>query len=59
MSPAKNKTWYTNRMENKKIANILHNASIQPSKFETKNWFEKRDVARGTYNVYSQINFKT
>lgn len=46
-------------MENKKIANILHNATIQPSKFETKNWFEKRDVARGTYNVYSQINFKT
>lgn len=46
-------------MENQKIANILHNATTQPSKFETKSWLEKRDVVRGTYNVYSQINFKT
>ena len=46
-------------MENQKIANTLHNATTQPSRFETKSCFEKRDVARGTYNIYSQINFKT
>ena len=31
----------------------------QPSKFRTKNWVEVNDESRGTYNVNSQIKFKT
>ena len=31
----------------------------QPSKFRTKNWIEINDKSRGTYNVNSQIKFKT
>ena len=31
----------------------------QPSKFRTKNWVEINDESRGTYNVNSQIKFKT
>ena len=34
-------------------------ASNQPSKFRTKNWVEVNDESRGTYNVNSQIKFKT
>ena len=33
--------------------------SYQPSKFRTRNWVEINDESRGTYNVNSQINFKT
>ena len=33
--------------------------SNHPSKFRTKNWFEINDESRGTYNVNSQIKFKT
>ena len=39
---------------------MLDNASSnQPSKFKTKNWIEINDESRGTYNVNSQIKFRT
>ena len=43
----------------KKIANLIDDASNQPSKFRTKIWVEINDESRGTYNVNSQIKFKT
>ena len=47
-------------MEYQKIANLLDdNKSNQPSKFTTKSWVEINDESRGTYNVNSQIKFKT
>ena len=47
-------------MEYQKIANLLDdNKSNQPPKFRTKNWVEINDESRGTYNVNSQIKFKT
>ena len=47
-------------MEYQKIANLLgDNKSNQPSKFRTKNWVKINDESRGTYNVNSQIKFKT
>ena len=46
-------------MEYQKIANLLNDASNQPSKCKTKNWIEINDDSRGTYNVNSQIKFKT
>ena len=47
-------------MEYQKIANLLDdNKSNQPSKFRTENWVEINDESRGTYNVNSQIKFKT
>ena len=46
-------------MEYQKIANLIDDASNHPSKFRTKNWVEINDELRGTYNVNSQIKFKT
>ena len=46
-------------MEYQKIANLIDAALNQPSKFKTKNWVEINDESRGTYNVNSQIKFKT
>ena len=46
-------------MEYQKIINLLDNTSNQPSKFRTKNWFEIKSESRGTYNIHSQIKFKT
>ena len=46
-------------MEYQKIMNLLDNTSNQPSKFKTKNQVEINDELRGTYNVNSQIKFKT
>ena len=47
-------------MEYQKIANLLDDpSSNQPSKFKTKNWVAVNDESRGTYNVNSQIKFKT
>ena len=46
-------------MEYQKIANLIDGTSDQPSKFRTKNWVELNDESRGTYNVNSQIKFKT
>ena len=45
-------------MEYQKIANLLDNASNQPSKFRTKNWVEINDESRGTYTGNS-IRLKT
>ena len=47
-------------MAYQKIANLLDdNKSNQPFKSKTKNWVEINDESRGTYNVNSQIKFKT
>ena len=46
-------------MDYQKIANLLDNASNQPSKVRTKNWVEINDGSRGTYCANRQINFKT
>ena len=46
-------------MEYQKIANLIDDKSNKPSKFRTKNWIEINDESRGTYNVNSQIKFKT
>ena len=46
-------------MEYQKIANLIDDASNQPSKFRKKNWVEINDESRGTYNVTSQIKFKS
>ena len=47
-------------MEYQKIAKLLDDASSnQPSKFIKKYWVEVNDESRGTYNVNSQIKFKT
>ena len=46
-------------MEYQKIANLIDDTSNKPSKFRTKSWVEINDESRGTYNVTSQIKFKT
>ena len=46
-------------MEYQKIANLLDDASNQPSKFKTRNWVEINDESRETYNVNSQRKVKT
>ena len=46
-------------MEYQKIANLIDDASNQPSTFRTKNLVEINDESRGTYNANSQIKFKT
>ena len=46
-------------MEYQKLANFIDDASNQHSKFKTKNWVEINEESRGTYNVNSQIKFKT
>ena len=45
-------------MEYQKIANLLDNASNQPTKFRTRNWVEINDDSRGTY-TNSDIKFKS
>ena len=46
-------------MECQKIINMLENTPNQPTKLRTKNWVEIEDDLRRTYNVNSQIKFKT
>ena len=46
-------------MEYQITAYLIDDASNQPSRFRTKNWFQIDDESRGTYNVNSQIKFKT
>ena len=47
-------------MEYQKIANLIDdNTPNQPSKFRARNWIEINGESRGTYNVNSQIEFKT
>ena len=45
-------------MEYQKIANLLGNASNQPSKFRTKNWAETNHKSKGAYTG-NDIKFKT
>ena len=42
-----------------KIANLIDDALNQSSKFRAKNWVKINDESRGTFNVNSQIKFKT
>ena len=46
-------------MQYQKIINLLGNTPNQPSKFRTKNMVGVNDESRRTYNVNSQIKFKT
>ena len=46
-------------MEYQKIENLIDDASNQPSKCITKSLVEINDESRGTYNVNSQIKFRT
>ena len=46
-------------MEYQKIANLIDNASNEPSKFRLKYWVEINDESRGTDNINSQIKFQT
>ena len=47
-------------MKYQKIANLLdYNKSNQSSKFRAKNLVKINDKSRGTYNVNSQVKFKT
>ena len=46
-------------MEYQKIANLLEDASNKISKPKTRNWVEINDESKETYNVGSQIKFKT
>ena len=46
------------KMQYQKIANLLDNASNQPSRFRTINWVEINDDSRGTY-TNAGIKFKT
>ena len=46
-------------MEYQNIINLLDNTPNQATKFRTKNWVEKNDDERGTYNTNIQIKFKT
>ena len=42
-------------MQYQKIANLIDDASNQPSRFKTKNWVEVNDESRGTCNVKTEI----
>ena len=46
-------------MEYQKIANLLNDASNKISKFRKENWVETDDGSKGTYDVGSEIKFRT
>ena len=46
-------------IEYQKRTNLLDNTPNQPSKFKTKNWVEKNNESRRSYNEDNQIRFKT
>ena len=46
-------------MAYQKIINLSDNKSNQPFKVRTKKWVEINGELRGTYNINSQIKFKT
>ena len=46
-------------MEYKNIINLLDNTPNKPSKFRAKDWVEKNDDSRGTYNTIVKLNSKT
>ena len=41
------------------MIHLLEKTPNQPSSFRTKNWVEVNNESRRTYNVNSQITFKT
>ena len=43
-------------MEYREMITLSDNASIQPTKFRTKNWLKVNDDTRGTQNANSQTN---
>ena len=45
-------------MEYQKVANLLNNASNQPSKFRKRNWIEINDELKGI-DTSNDIKFKT
>ena len=45
-------------MEYHKVANLLNNASNQPSKFRKRNWIEINDELKGI-DTSNDIKFKT
>ena len=59
ISPQERQQIIVESNKNQKIANLIDDASNQPFKFKTNNWVEINDESRGTYNVNSQIKFKT
>ena len=46
-------------MEYQKTANLLNDASTEPSKFRTRNCVEINDDIRGAYSPNKHIRFKT
>ena len=42
-------------MEYQNIANLLDNASKQPSKFRTRNWVEINDESRVLIPIYKKL----
>ena len=46
-------------MEYQKIINLLGKALNDPTKFRTKNWFEKNYYSCGTYSTGIQIKSET
>ena len=46
-------------MEYQKIITLLDNTPNQPTKFRTKNWVDINGESCGTYNINSEIKFKT
>ena len=46
-------------MEYQKIANLIDDTPNQSCKFRTRNWVEINYESGGTYNIISQIKFKT
>ena len=46
-------------MEYQELINLLINTPNQPSKFRPNSWVELNDELCGTYNVNSQVKFKT
>ena len=46
-------------MDYQKIANLLNDESIKPSKCRTRSWVEINDEARDTYSPNKQLKFET
>ena len=46
-------------MDCQKVINLLDKTPDQPSKFRTKNWVETNNKSWKTYDVNSEVKFKT
>ena len=46
-------------MEYQELSNLLDDASNKISKFRTKNWVERNDESKRTYDVGDEIKCKT